>query len=202
MLSLCSGYIIFRLMRPAVSVRSWFRPFSSVLFPLVSVVLVALVLTYPYLAISSYYGNLQTYKTLDGTKYLQTTYPSDYDAIQWINKNIQGQPIMLEAQGDSYTDFERVSANTGLPTVLGWTVHEWLWRKTYDVPAARINDVKALYESTDEKQTQELLKKYNVKYVFIGAMELQKHPTLDEAKFIKLGKLVFKKDQTKIYEIN
>lgn len=30
---------------------------------------------------------------------------------------------MLEANGDSYSDYERVSAMTGLPTVLGWYVH-------------------------------------------------------------------------------
>ncbi len=36
--------------------------------------------------------------------------------------------MVLEANGDSYTGFERVSASTGLPTILGWYVHEWLWR--------------------------------------------------------------------------
>ena len=35
---------------------------------------------------------------------------------------------VLEANGDSYSGYERVSAMTGLPTVLGWYVHEWLWR--------------------------------------------------------------------------
>ena len=43
-------------------------------------------------------------------------------------KTIEGQPVVLEANGDSYSDYERVSAMTGLPTVLGWYVHEWLWR--------------------------------------------------------------------------
>lgn len=202
LLSISTSYIIFRLMKPSVTVSGWVRPFSTVLFPLIAISLVSLVMIYPYLAIGSYYNNLQTYKTLDGTKYLETQYPQDYAAIQWLNKNVKGQPVVLEAQGDSYTDFERVSSNTGLPTVLGWTVHEWLWRGTYDIPAARINEVKALYESADIEQTKMLLKKYNVKYVFIGAMEYQKHPTLNEDKYKKLGKLVFEKDNTKIYEIN
>jgi len=60
----------------------------------------------------------------------------------WINKNIKGQPTILEAQGDSYTDYGRVSVNTGLPTVMGWTVHEWFWRNSYDIVAPRIEDVK------------------------------------------------------------
>lgn len=201
MLSIACGYIIFRLMKPAVAPRGWITPFSAVLFPVISFSLIALVLTYPYLAITSYYGELKTYKGLDGTAYLKTQYPSDYEAIVWLNKNIKGQPVILEAQGDSYTDFARVSSNTGLPTVLGWTVHEWLWRGSYDIPAARINDVKNLYESNDEKLTTDLIKKYNIKYVFIGALEFQKHPSLNEGKFVKLGKVVFQKDTTKVFEL-
>jgi YYY domain-containing protein len=202
LLSISCGYIIFRLMRPAVHVHGWIRPFSTVLFPIVTISLVTLVMIYPYLAISSYYGNLQTYKTLDGTKYVKDLYPDDYDAIQWLNQNIKGQPIVLEAQGDSYTDFERVSANTGLPTYLGWTVHEWLWRGKYDIPAARINVVKDMYELPDVAQTKTLFKQNNIEYVFIGSMEYQKYTNINEAKFQKLGTLVFEKNRTKIYKIN
>lgn len=202
MLSIASAYIIFRLMKPAASINGWFRPFSTVLFPLLSFILVAIVMIYPYLAISSYYGNLQTYKGLDGTKYLQTLYPTDYDAINWLNKNVKGQPVILEAQSDSYTDFARVSSNTGLPTVLGWTVHEWLWRNSYSIPAARINDVKQMYETDNVNLARDLLKKFDVKYVFIGTLEYQKYPLLKESKFGELGKKVFEKGSTKIYELN
>jgi YYY domain-containing protein len=201
LLSISCGYIIFRLMRPAVRVHGWIRPFSTVLFPLMTISLVSLVMTYPYLAVGSYYGNLQAYKSLDGTKYLQGIYPDDYDAIQWLNKNIKGQPIVLEAQGDSYTDFGRVSANTGLPTFLGWTVHEWLWRGKYEIPAARINVVKDMYELPDINQTKALLKQNNIEYVFIGAMEYQKYPNMNEAKFHALGNVVYEKNRTKIYKI-
>jgi YYY domain-containing protein len=217
MLSICSSYIVIRLIR-AIRFTSWYSPFIMVLFPAVSILLIALVLTYPYLAINSYYGNLKMYKGLDGTAYLSTTYPSDADAINWLNLNIQGQPVVLEAQGDSYTDYERVSANTGLPTVLGWTVHEWLWRGSYDVPpglspkqtaelsmyypAPRIEDVKNIYESADLVYTKQLLKKYYVEYVFVGTMEFQKYPQLNQNKFNQLGHIVFQEGVTKIYQIN
>ena len=52
----------------------------------------------------------------------------DAGAIRWLDETIEGQSVVLEANGDSYSDYERVSAMTGLPTVLGWYVHEWLWR--------------------------------------------------------------------------
>lgn len=192
MLMISSGYIITRLLQTRL----------RVLFFLIAIGPVILVMIYPYLAIGSYYGDMKNYKGLDGVVYLKTVYPADYAVVNWFNNNVKGQPVILEAQGDSYTDFERISANTGLPTVLGWTVHEWLWRGEYGIPAPRINEVKDLYESKDKNLTKELLKKYQVKYVVIGAMERQKYPALDENKYETLGRVVLQKDTTKIYEIN
>ena len=114
-------------------------------FP-ITFILLTLILMYSYFSINSYFGNLKEYKGLDGLSYLKTLYSDDYSAILWIQKNIKGQPVMVEAQGDSYTDYERISANTGLPTPLGWTVHEWLWRGSYSFPQSRLDDIKSLYE--------------------------------------------------------
>lgn len=192
MLSLAGGYIFTRIMKGRL---------RFIFFP-VSLVLIMLVMIYPYLAIGSYYGDLKLYKGLNGMSYLKSLYPGDYEAISWLNAHVLGQPVILEAQGDSYTDYARISANTGLPTVLGWTVHEWLWRGDYAVPAPRITEVKDLYETRDLVLAQKLLGKYKVKYIFIGTLEYQKYPALYEQKFSKLGKIVFQKDKTKIYVIS
>ncbi len=61
--------------------------------------------------------------TLDGTAYLATYAPGDRAAYEWINTNVRGIPVILEAQGPAYQDFSRYSMNTGLPTVLGWEYH-------------------------------------------------------------------------------
>ena len=168
--------------------------------PLIFILLV-LNLSYSYFAINSYFDNLKTYKTLDGIGYLKTLYPDDYDAILWIQKNIKGSPIILESQGDSYTDHGRISANTGLPTVLGWTVHEWLWRGSYDVPQKRVDDVRALYED-DIQKTKSLIQKYKIEFAFIGSLERTKYVNLNEEKFGALGKIIYHSGQTKIYKIN
>ena len=160
-----------------------------------------LVSIYPYFAINSYYGDLKTYHGLDGLKYLKNLYPTDYEGILWINKNIKGQPVILEAQGDSYTDYARVSSNTGLPTVLGWTVHEWLWRGTYDIPAPRIPEVQKMYESEDLEETKNLLKKYEVSLVFFGNLEREKYTNLNEDKFKTLGKVIYENGETRIYSL-
>lgn len=199
MLSITSAFIITRIL---LHIKySATNKIPGFFFLLASIVLVSLVLTYPFLATKSYYGDLKNYIGIDGLQYLKVRFADDYNAINWINETISGQPVILEAQGDSYTDYARVSANTGLPTVLGWTVHEWLWRGTYDVPAPRITDVQTLYESTDIEETRRLLDMYKVEYVFLGELERQKYPNLSVEKFEELGKVIYQSGNTSIIQL-
>jgi hypothetical protein len=201
MLSLASGYIIVRTISKAnYIVLNLKNKLLYVLYFFITTIFVSLVFIYSYFAITSYYNNLNNYRGLDGLIYLNNNNPDDYEAIKWLNSNIKGQPVILEAQGDSYTDYERISANTGLPTVLGWYVHEWLWRGV-DVPAARSTDVKTLYESSNLTTTINLINKYHISYVLIGKKEKEKYPNLNENKFKNLAMLVFQRGSTTIYKI-
>ncbi len=200
MLSISTGYIIFKSFGGIVDLP-WGKKLIAIVYVFITTALVYLVMTYPVLAVKAYYGDFKHYQGLDGTIYLKDLYPSDYAAITWLNKHVQGQPVILEAQGDSYTDTGRVSVNTGLPTVLGWTVHEWLWRGSYSIPSPRIEEIKNLYESSDIELTKKLLKKYNIKYVFIGVQEYQKYPDINEDKFKSLSKDVFVNGTTKVYKV-
>lgn len=191
MLSIVAGYTIMKI----TTGRKNFLLLGA------TFVLLLLVFLYPFFAIRSYYANLKTYHGLNGISYLKNLREQDHNAIMFINKNITNQPIILEAQGDSYTDYGRISANTGLPTILGWTVHEWLWRGSYNAIAPRIADIKTLYETPDLALTKKLLKKYNVSYVYIGDLEKQKYKNLQENKFDKLGKIIFEEKETKIYQL-
>ncbi|MBI5044905.1 MAG: hypothetical protein HZC02_03195 [Candidatus Levybacteria bacterium] len=201
MLSLVSGYSISRIMHFLKTQTSKSAKIAYMLFFTTTLLLLSLVFVYPYYAVSSYYGNFNNHQGLNGVRYLSDRYPDDAKAIAWMKEHISGQPVILEAQGDSYTDYARVSTNTGLPTILGWTVHEWLWRGTYDVPAPRIEEIKQMYESKDIKKTLVLLKKYKVQYVFIGNLEHEKY-TVNEAVFKTLGKVVYQSGATIIYRMS
>jgi uncharacterized membrane protein len=159
-------------------------------------------MTYPRFAIKSYYNGLKNFKGLNGVKYLASSYPDDYQAILWLAQKTSGAPVIVEAVGESYTDYARVSANTGLPTILGWRVHEWLWRGTFDISGKRTEEVKKIYTSQNEKEVKDLLEKHRVKLIFVGNLERQAYPNLNEKIFISLGKVVFASNQTKIYQID
>lgn len=201
MLSIVSGYVITRT-SSKYNLRLLPIPIKPLYLAYVflSATLISLVLVYPYFAVISYYNGLKTYVGLDGVKYLKNRSSGDYEAYLWLN-NLKNQPVILEAQGDSYTDYERFSANTGLPTVLGWYVHQWLWRGQ-DAPNSRTDDIRQIYESEDLLITKELLQKYNISYVIIGRLEREKYPLLKESKLQSIGKTVFKSEDTFILKIH
>ena len=134
--------------------------------------------------------------------YMKDDKKFDYELISWINKNIKGQPVILEAVGDSYTDYARISANTGLSTVLGWPVHEWLWRGTYEVARPRVEDVKLFYTTTSLKEAKEIINKYNVNYVVVSLLEKEKYPDLNEENIKKLGEIIYQNNTARFYKIN
>lgn len=195
MYSLCSGYVLIRI---SFSLKSLILRNS---YKLLFFIIFLCHLVYPFFAIKSFYG-LEKYQGLWGLNFLKRNYSDNLAAIQWINKNIEGQSVMVEATGDSYTTFNQISVATGLPTIEGWLVHEWLWRDGYEKPAARTEDVRKIYESTDMKEVKNILKKYSVSYIFVGAKEYEKYPKLNEKKFFQIGKIIFQSGNTKIYKLN
>jgi YYY domain-containing protein len=161
-----------------------------------------IVMLYAFYGIGQPYNNLRQYKSIDGTAYMQTRYPDDYKAIQWLNKNIKDQPLVLEANGDSYSDYTRISVSTGLPTILGWYVHEWYWRGNNNAISERVTDIATIYESPDINATRNVISKYNVRYIVIGKLERDKFASLKEAKLLNLGTVVFESGTTKIIQMN
>jgi len=158
------------------------------LFFIFSFLLVAI---YPTLATPSYYGKINKTPTLDGSIWINGQYPEYIEIINYLNKNVTEQPTILEAQGDSYTDFNVVSAYTGLPTVAGWWVHQWLWRGSADVVGKIIPDIQNVYENEDVNLTKNILNKYKIKYIILGSNERQKYKNLKEDKLEKIAQLIF-----------
>ena len=195
MFYLSSGYII-------VSTLGAIKKFHfRLLSALTASVVIYSLLVSPYFGIKSYYGELKTYRGLSGSTWLSAFFPGEDAAVLWFNKNVRGQPTILEAPGDSYTDYNVVSSYTGLPTVSGWFVHEWLWRGSPEIPQERVNDITTIYLSKEPNEAKRLLNKYNVEYVIVGNFERERFPNLDETKFADVGKLVFSSEATRIYQV-
>jgi YYY domain-containing protein len=112
---------------------------------------------------------------IDGMAFLKKADYGEYDALFWIERNLTWAPVILEAPGVSYKDNSRISAFTGLPTVVGWAGHEFVLRGDWGNISARIRDVDTIYNTEDNNEAIALLRKYNVSYVYVGNVELVKY---------------------------
>lgn len=196
MMGIASTFVFFQI--------KFLPSLKRLIFNLIFTFFFFFVAIYPIFSIPSYYGKLEKKPVLDGSIWLKEFSPDDQEIIDYLNRQVVGQPVILEAQGDSYTDFQRISAYTGLPTVAGWWVHEWLWRGSPDIVGKRIPDIVNLYESNDFNLTKNLIKKYQIKYVIISRLEKEKYPHLKPNKFNEIGRIIFRSTSGNglIYRLN
>jgi YYY domain-containing protein len=124
--------------------------------------------------------------TLDGMAYVEMVDKGDYLALQWVNEEIEGTPVILEARGNPNLFSSRVSAFTGLPTVIGWGTWELMWRLDWAGVEERNNDVDAIYNTPDNESAGELLRKYNVEYIYIGTLERESYEAGGLQKFYQM----------------
>ncbi|GAB4461050.1 MAG: DUF2298 domain-containing protein [Anaerolineales bacterium] len=159
-------------------------------------------LTYPVLAFPNKANNFQPPFgfTLDDFDRLQRENPDEAAAILWLKAAPDG--ILLEATGNPYSSYGRISIYSGLPTLLGWGNHEGQWRGTdfQGILARRTSDIETLYTTPDWQTTQTLLQQYNVRYVIIGNLERSSY-RVNEEKFNNFLKPVFRQGSVTIYEV-
>lgn len=147
--------------------------------------------------------------TLDGAAYLRQQSPQEMSAIDWLLNAPAG--VVAEAvppTGGSYTQYGRVSMLSGKPAVLGWMGHESQWRGGNEAMGSRQGDLERLYCSRSWEETQAILEQYQIRYIFLGALERSTYqpgsgncPTgIFDAKFLQNLSLVYEADQTFIYE--
>jgi len=197
MFGIAAGYIFIRIRRYSRKDR------TGTAAKIIMLVMIALPMIYPFYAIPSWYRylNPERYEGLDGLAFMKKDNPDDYELVMWLRENVQGQPAILEANGDSYSYYGRISMATGLPTIQGWYVHEWLWRNDYKIVNERVEEVKTVYTSDDLVKTKEILEKYKIRYIVIGKPERDSFPELNEEKLLALGIVVFERPQVKLIEI-
>ena len=191
------AFIMFGILLGYVFVRFWMEKKQWIRKLLGTVGFVCFVGCCCYIgtAVHSWFGEVwdkDQYQGLDATAFLESEFPEDAGAIRWLNEHVEGNPVVLEANGDSYSDYERVSAMTGLPTILGWYVHEWLWRGGIEDLNLRGAEVETIYTSNDQAVIENLLRTYQVEYIFVGSMEREKYPQLNEEMIQKRGEIVYR----------
>ena len=152
-----------------------------------------------------------TTPTLDGTIFMEESTYKDplgditlkYDllAIEWLNLNLKGSPIISEANTPLYRWGSRISVYTGLPTIIGWDWHQTQQRNKYkEQIKIRKNDLNLIYSTPDLKISLDLLKKYHAQYIYVGKLEKLYYPQEGINKFNSLNS-IYKNQEVTIFEI-
>jgi uncharacterized membrane protein len=118
----------------------------------------------------------------------------------WLRDNIDGSPVIVEAVGGQYSGFGRMSANTGIPTLLGWAGHQYQWRgPSTQEPSERDAVVRDIYSQPDWLFTVELLNRYDVSYVVVGNLERDTYGPQVNEKFQSNLDVAFQNESVTIY---
>ena len=219
LLALASAYMVWRLLDSGVFSGVRMRAFRYAWAGVLVTLLIGSAI-YPVLGtqdrLRDRFDGKVTPLTLDGLAFISGSVyrdlkgridlERDFEGIRWLRENVQGSPVVLEANTPTYRWGGRVSIHTGLPSVVGWKWHQEQQRWGYrDMVGSRIRDVNRIYSTSDASQALNLLDRYGVKYVYVGQLERLYYQSDGIAKFE--GELaphlrtVFETDEVTIYEV-
>lgn len=196
------------------------RPRTQIVFQIVFTILFFIAMLFPVLATKDKITDRmdpEAPKGLDGMKYMETSefavngvvmdLGQDYRAIQWMQENVEGSPVILEAQAYEYYWGNRYTIYTGLPGVVGWNYHQRQQRAVLRNNAVqdRVDEVNAFYLSLDEEFITDYLDKYDVEFIIVGQQEQAFYPAEALQKFVTydgtLWDLVYSEADTVIYKV-
>lgn len=166
-----------------------------------------------------YLNKDKSQRSLDGSRYIADlgieddsgnyySFKNRLDLIDYLNENESSSVNILEAYGNSYSDYASVSAYTGLPTVLGWETHEWLWRTTsfeessYQTLIAPLQrEIDDFYTTSNTSIQLDFIKKYQIKYIIVAELERIKYADINEEALQSLGKVVYRSGDNYLIEV-
>ena len=148
--------------------------------------ILAAAFVYPVIATYNRTNDFSLVRGLDG---LERIPEDERAAIDWLAGHAEGQPVIAEASGDDYTDGGRISAATGMPTLLQWPGHELQWRGGSEPQAGRREDLQLLYTSSDPDAVRSVIQRYDIAYVVVGPRERADYPnlTVEESELFELA---------------
>ncbi len=158
--------------------------------------------------------------TLDSMEYMAHTQhwdgqimelAEDYRAIRWMQDNIEGSPVIVEANCTEYRWCARFTIYTGLPGVVGWSWHQ-RQQRGFQGPQVeeRVREIGEFYATADVNLALAFIEKYDVRYIVVGQLERNVYPAVPDfpdglTKFAEYDgeywNAVYQDTNTTIYEV-
>lgn len=216
LLSITGGaavYFVLDSLRPSLHMlpsSRWTYRASRLLWSVALLVFLLMGAVYPLTAVTQRYQGFTSDTSLDGMNYMRNSDPSDYAAIRWLNANVSGDPVIVEAPGGEYSLYGRVSIFTGLPSPINWQGHEWQWRVNWVTKglnsadfSRRVNDVNQIYTDKSPQDVLNLMALYKAQYLYVGSLEQQTYLSsgANLQRFSTFMRIVYQHDGVTIYQV-
>ena len=107
---------------------------------------------------------------IDGLRWMG----ADDRAVVEALKELPPDASMIEAVGDAYSRYGRLSSASGVPAYLGWANHELVWRGPEIVEETRRREaaVREIYSSNDCETVRKAVEAAGVSCVAVGRLEV------------------------------
>ena len=131
----------------------------------------------------------------------------DYQAILWMQENVAGSPVIVEASPTEYKFGSRYTVYTGLPGVVGWNYHQRQQRGPISYQVwERVDGIHEFYNTDNILTARKFLDQYDVRYIVVGQMEKGMYSEEGIAKFAdyegSLWSLIYDHGNTQIYRVS
>ncbi len=166
----------------------------------------AAAMLYPLMATFSRTEDFGLPRGLDGLAWAQRQYPDDYKAARWLAENVDSSAVIVEMVGSEEIGYEwgmtgRISAWTGLSTILAWPPHERQWRGSYDPFEGRQADIDLLYRTENPLEVADIVREYGIDYIYVGTLERETYTAASLDKFQGMYPVASQEGDAVIYRV-
>lgn len=130
--------------------------------------------------------------------------PSDKQAIKWINENITGTPTILEVYTKDFSEANRISSFTGLPTLVGWTYQAMLrGHNNSEINTRRQIEAMIYNPNVDATLKKEIVLNHKIRYIYFGELEKSVYgkDSLESLKKLNLLKIVYSSTDVTLLQV-
>jgi uncharacterized membrane protein len=139
---------------------------------------------------------------LDSLSYMESQDSDELNVINDLREIADSDDVLVEAIGDSYSEYSRISGSSGVPAVIGWAFHERQWHGTDELFADREEDVRTIYTTRDTEELQALIDKYGITFVVLGPRERSTYSNIVAGMFDRLGDRIIKRGLYTVFSID
>jgi YYY domain-containing protein len=129
---------------------------------------------------------------LDGMAWMA---PGDRAIVNYLRLQPPGTSL-IEAVGGAYSEYARLSANSGVPTLIGWENHEMVWRggALNSETSRRRGVVEEVYRCGAPGRVRRLVLGEGIDLVAIGSLERRDFPADSLAAVMEAGSIELDRD--------